>query len=91
MCFVEAKGKAFDIIPRKVLKWAMMKKRIPYIFVTSAMSLCEGAKIRVRVDSELSDELEVKAGIHQGSMLSSFFSCSSGRCCHRICQRGCAK
>ena len=36
------------------------------------MSLYEGVKTRVRVDSELSEELEVKVGMHQGSMLSHF-------------------
>ena len=36
------------------------------------MSLYEGAKTRVRVDSELSEEIEVKVGMHQGSVLSPF-------------------
>ena len=36
------------------------------------MSQYEGAKTRVRVDSELSEELEVKVGVHQGSVLSPF-------------------
>ena len=31
-----------------------------------------GAKTRVRVDSELSEEFEVKVGMYQGSVLSSF-------------------
>ena len=36
------------------------------------MSLYEGAKTRVRVDSEFSDEFEVKMGMHHGSVLSPF-------------------
>ena len=36
------------------------------------MRLYEGAKTRVRVDSELSEEFEVKVGMHQGSVLSPF-------------------
>ena len=36
------------------------------------ISLYEGAKTRVRVDSELSEEFEVKVGMHQGSMLLPF-------------------
>ena len=32
-------------------------------------SLYEGAKTRVKVDYELSEEFEVKVGMHQGSML----------------------
>ena len=35
----------------------------------AAMSLYEGAKTRVRVGQELSEELEVKVGVHQGSLL----------------------
>ena len=36
--------------------------------VRSVMSLCEGAKTRVRVDSELSEEFEVNVGMHHGSV-----------------------
>ena len=52
----------------------MRKKRIPEaVLVRSLMSLYEGAKTRIRVDSELSEEFEVKLGMHQGSVLSPFF------------------
>ena len=64
--------KAFDIVPRKVLEWAIRKKGIPEVFVRSVMSLYDGAKTRFRVDSELSEEFEVKVGMHQGSVLSHF-------------------
>ena len=33
----------------------------------AVMSLCEGAKAKVRVGLELSAEFEVKVGVHQGS------------------------
>ena len=36
----------------------------------TVMSLYEGAKTRVRVGPELSEEFEVKLGVHQGSVLS---------------------
>ena len=52
----------------------MRRKGIPEVLVGSVMSLCEGAKTRVRVDSELSVELEVKVGWFQGSVLSPFFA-----------------
>ena len=64
--------KAFDRVPRKVLEWAIRKKGIPEVLVRPVMSLYEGAKTRVRVDCELSGELEAKQGIHQGSVLSPF-------------------
>ena len=36
----------------------------------AVLSLYVGAKIRVRVGLELSEEFEVKVGVHQGSVLS---------------------
>ena len=69
MCFVDLE-KAFDREPRKVLEWAMRKKGIPQVLVRLVMSLYEGAKTRVIVDCELSEEFEVIVEIHQGSELS---------------------
>ena len=71
MCFVVL-WKAFDRVPRKVLEWALRKKEISHILVRSVMCLYEGASTRVRVDSELSEEFEVKVGMHQESVLSPF-------------------
>ena len=48
----------------------MRKKGIPQFLVSSVMSLYEGAKTRVRVDSELSEEYQVKVG------------CTKDLCCH---------
>ena len=73
MCFVDLET-AFDRVPRKVFEWAMRKKGIP-----EEMSLCEIAKTRVRVDSELSEEFEVTVGMHQGSVLSPLSFCSYDR------------
>ena len=50
----------------------MRKKEIPEVLVRSVMSLYEGAKTSIRVESELSDEFEVKVGMHQGSVLLHF-------------------
>ena len=58
MCFVDLE-KTFDRVPRKVLEWALRKKGIPEVLVRSVMSLYEGAKTRVGVDSELLEEFEV--------------------------------
>ena len=43
----------------------MRKKGIPEVLVRSVMSLYEGAMTRVSVDSELSEEFEVKVGMQQ--------------------------
>ena len=50
----------------------MRKKGIPEVLGRSVTSPFEGAKTRVREDSELSEEFEVKVGMHQGSVLSPF-------------------
>ena len=63
---------AFDRVPRKMMEWTMRKKGISETTVSSVISLYEGAKTRVRVDSELSEELEAEVGMYQGSVLSPF-------------------
>ena len=68
MCFVDLEKK-FDRVPRRVLEQAMRKKGIPEAMVRAMMSLYEGAKTRVRVGLVLSEEFEVKVGLHQGSAL----------------------
>ena len=55
-----------------MLEWAMRKKGIPEVLVSSVMSLYEAAMTRVRVDSELSEECKAKEGMHQRSVLSPF-------------------
>ena len=44
MCFVDIE-KAYDRVPRKVLKLASRKKGMPEVLVRSGMSLYEGAGI----------------------------------------------
>ena len=50
MCFVNLKI-AVDRVLRIVVEWAMRKNGMPEGLVRSVMSLYEGAKTRVRVDS----------------------------------------
>ena len=90
MCFVDL-DRAFDRVPKIVLEWAMEKKGISEVLVRSGMSLYEGAKARVRVDSELSEVFEAKVGMHQGSVLSHFLLAVVIDVGHIICHRGCTK
>ena len=72
ICFVDLE-KAIDRVQTgKVLEWAMRKKGIPEVVIRLVMSLYEGAKTRVRVDFGLSEESEVKVGMHKGSVLLAF-------------------
>ena len=69
MCFVDIE-KAFDRVPRKVMEWAMRKKGLPEVIVRAVMSLYHGAKTKVRVGSDLSQDFLVQVGVHQGYVLS---------------------
>ena len=68
MCFVDME-KAFDRVPRKVMKCAMKKKGLSEVIVWAVMSLYDGAKTRARVRSAYLEEFEVKVDVHQGSVL----------------------
>ena len=69
MCFVDLE-KAFDRVPRKVMKLALRKKSLPEVLVKAVMSLYEGSRTKVRVGSGFSEEFGVRVGVHQGSVLS---------------------
>ena len=69
------------VVSRKMLEWAMGNKEIPEVLVRSVIIMYDGAKTRVGVDSELSEEFVVKVEMHQGSEHSPVF-CTCGRCCH---------
>ena len=69
MCFIEIE-KAFDRVLRKVMEWAMRKKGLAGVIVRAVMSFCHGAKTKVQVVSELSEEFLVQVAVHQGSVLS---------------------
>ena len=69
ICFVDLE-KAFDRVPRRVIKRAMRKKRLAEILVKAVMSLYKRTETKVRVGSRLPEEFSVKVGVHQGSVLS---------------------
>ena len=48
----------------------MRKKSLSKVMVRAVMSLYDGAKTRVRVESAYSEKFEVKIGVRQGSVLS---------------------
>ena len=66
MRFVDIE-KAFDIVPRKGIKRNMRKKCLSEEMVGAVMSLYDGTK--TGVGSVFSEEFEIKAGSHQGSVL----------------------
>ena len=69
LAFVDLE-KAFDRVPREVVKWALRKEGVPEWLVAMVMSTYSKATTAVRVGQGLSEEFEVKVGVHQGSKLS---------------------
>ena len=64
--------KAFDRVPREVIRFALRCKGVPEYLVNGAMSLYKGCKTAVSVDGELSSSFSVKVGVYQKSALSPF-------------------
>ena len=62
--------KAFDRVPREVIRFALRRKGVSEYLVNGVMSLYEGCNTAVFVDGELSSSFSVKVGVHQGSALS---------------------
>ena len=62
--------KAFDRVPREVIRWAMRKLGVEEWLVLAVMSMYTGAKTVVRTVYGNSSGFEVKVGMHQGSALS---------------------
>jgi len=62
--------KAFDRVPREVIRWAICKLGVEEWLVLAVMSMYTGAKTVVRTVYGNSSGFEVKVGMHQGSALS---------------------
>ena len=56
--------KAFGRVTRKVVEWAMRKKGTSEALVRVVMWLYKGAKTKVKVGTQLSEEFEVNVGVH---------------------------
>ena len=62
--------KAFDRVPREVVRWALRKLGVDESLIHTVMALYTEACTVVRTDAGLIESFEVKVGLHQGSVLS---------------------
>ena len=62
--------KAFDRVPREVVRWALCKLGVDEWLIRTVMALYTEACTIVRIDAGLSESFDVKVGLHQGSVLS---------------------
>jgi len=73
-CFVDLE-KAFDRVPREVIRWAAIRKLgVEEWLVSAVMSMYTGAKTVVRTVYGNSNSVKVKISMHQGSALSLLLS-----------------
>jgi hypothetical protein len=69
MDFVDLE-KAFDRVPREVLWWALRCVGLCEWMINIVMSMYDGVTTAVKVNGSVSNEFDVKVGVHQGSVLS---------------------
>ena len=62
--------KAFDRVPKEVIRWAMRKLGVEEWLASAVMSMYTGAKTVVRTVYGNSSGFEIKVGMHQSSALS---------------------
>ena len=62
--------KAFDRVPRDVVRWALRQLGVEEWLVQTVMVMYKKARTTVRTKQGSSEEFEVKVGVYQGSVLS---------------------
>ena len=62
--------KAFDRVPREVVRWALRMSGVDEWLVEAVMALFVDSSTVVRTSSGDTESFKVKVGVHQGSVLS---------------------
>ena len=68
--------KAFDRVPREVVRWALRKLGVDEWLIRTVMALYTEACTVIRTAAGLSESFEVKVGLHQGSVLNTLLFAS---------------
>ena len=61
--------KAFDRVPRTVVRWALRKVCVAEWIIEVVMAIYSNCKSAVSVNNTIGDAFDVKVGVHQGSVL----------------------
>ena len=77
--------KAYDRIPREVVRWAMRDAGVDEWLVDTVMCMYRNARTGVQTDVGMTDEFKVGVGLHQGSALSPLlFIIVMDRVCRKV-------
>jgi len=71
MVFIDLE-KAYDRVPREVLRWALMRKNVPKMYVNLIQDMYEGSSTSVKSRCGISEGFSIGVGVHQGSALSPY-------------------
>ena len=62
--------KAFDRVPREVVRWALRKLGVDEWIIRTIMAMYRDSNSRIRINNTLGEKFGVNVGVHQGSVLS---------------------
>ena len=72
MVFIDLEKAAYDKVPTVILKWVLMKKGLPKVYVNIIKDMYKGESTRLRSLCGKTENLRVRVGVHQGSALSRY-------------------
>lgn len=62
--------KAFDRVPRKVVRWALRELGVHEWLVRTVMAMYKDSNSTIKINNTMGEKFDVRVGVHQGSVLS---------------------
>ena len=61
--------KAFDRVPREIIRWTLRRQKVPEKLINIVMALSVNASYKVKTSSGTSEDFWIRVRVHQGSPL----------------------
>ena len=69
--------KAYNMVPREILRWTLMKKGAPIKYIDIIKDMYDGVVTNVRTCGGITSDFFITIGLHQGSVIESILICHS--------------